>query len=947
MNISTPSVVLSRFAGSLYGLVLNNSTLNECNNIVAQAGVGGMDAFLNAVYMLDFATKTTTSVATTVCTNLGLTGADLAIAENYVAGQLNAVAANARGAVISAILSQYAGLASDPAFPTYNAVATAWEAKVSNAVAYSQNSANTTFADIATLSSTPPGQTFVLTTAPNTFTGGVGNDIFDASTTDNSLSAFDTLNGGGGTNSLNASLTGTTLPGGLSIQNIQTASLLTTGNGLTANTTAWTGLANLTVIVGGNNGATDVTAAKTTALSITGATDTGAGGLADVTVVGGGGALTINAATANGAANDVTVGGTVIANAFTSATITGGAAVAITDHSGTAAATAGTLTTVSLDGNDGAATITSDGLTTLTVKNAVLTSDVTVTNTKAHALALALDTDVANDVTDVTATSIAINATGADSDVALCVTAATAITAAVATGVVLTLDATVSTDYTALTKVTVTGAGDFTADFSNAGIGGADAIALTTIDASALTGAATVTIEGTNTNGDAVSVKTGAGADTVTISATTLDTGSTLSLGDGSDTVAVTGGGAIGAGAVVDAGGGTDNLLLSIVGGANVGAFKNFENFDVVGLATSFDQSVLDAANTVSAFIATGAAGGDITLQNLGATVGFIAEGDMAVANVVTLTQATAGTAKITTNWDGALGDGVQALTSSFIATNATAATVTFDNQNVDDVANTASVDLDNNGAAAGTGTIKSLSIVSGGSHVTNTLVFNATGTEILTAVTITGTQALVFDVAGATTCQVLASVDASGQTAGGLTFDMTDLTQAGLLGATTSGTLKLGAGDDTITTIANTTATSDASIQTKIATITGLEKGSAENLVWVGDGTDGYDTLIFAGAIQAADAAAGTTVSGLASIANGLYTFTGAGAATLTLAITQIYGDLGANDAVVFSFGSSYYIYGQGGNAGAQTDDLLVKLTGVTSITGLDTDAVNQLYVY
>ena len=48
-------------------------------------------------------------------------------------------------------------------------------------------------------------QTFTLTTGSNTFTGLDGDDTFDASTS-NSLSTFDTLVGGGGTDTLNATI---------------------------------------------------------------------------------------------------------------------------------------------------------------------------------------------------------------------------------------------------------------------------------------------------------------------------------------------------------------------------------------------------------------------------------------------------------------------------------------------------------------------------------------------------------------------------------------------------------------------------------------------------------------------------------------------------------------------------------------------------------------------
>ena len=52
---------------------------------------------------------------------------------------------------------------------------------------------------------TTTATTFTLTTGSNTFTGLDGDDTFDASTS-NSLSTFDTLVGGGGTDTLNATI---------------------------------------------------------------------------------------------------------------------------------------------------------------------------------------------------------------------------------------------------------------------------------------------------------------------------------------------------------------------------------------------------------------------------------------------------------------------------------------------------------------------------------------------------------------------------------------------------------------------------------------------------------------------------------------------------------------------------------------------------------------------
>src|SRR5690606_6101995 len=109
------------------------------------------------------------------------------------------------------------------------------------------------------------------------------------------------------------------------------------------------------------------------------------------------------------------------------------------------------------------------------------------------------------------------------------------------------------------------------------------------------------------------------------------------------------------------------------------------------------------------------------------------------------------------------------------------------------------------------------------------------------TTITVTGDQALEldyeFDVAATLK---LSTVDASGQTDGGLSFSMEDLVA--------NGTITLGAGDDIITGQAiDTTGVTTGAIQI----ISGLEKGSAEGLT----AQDGFDVISFAGATQAADA--------------------------------------------------------------------------------------------
>ncbi|CAH1746840.1 SEF [Thauera humireducens] len=758
--------------------------------------------------------------------------------------------------------------------------------------------------------------------------GTSGNDTingnYDAVNKLHQFSGLDVIDGGDGTDTL--ALTDSDAGGGnldLSVATVKNVEVLNVravanivGNGATANdvdlTTFASGLTSATIDIA-QGAALTVTAATTTALNVT--SDTG------ITIVGGGGAVVVNGVNTQAVViGEDTAPAAADANKITSATVNGASSADVTDNSGAAGIVGATLTTVTLEDIAGAATLTGDAINTVSLTDAAATATLDVVNAKAHTLGLTVNTVAAGVVvTDATATAVNITTTGlvADtegSDIELDVVKAATITVTGAGDLVLTDSGTA--DYSALTTFNYTGSGSVEADLTGAAL-------LTKVVAGTAAGAVDVTVDGAVT-----SVTTGGGDDTVTIDGTTTKNfKGTLSLGDGSDTVAVANSGVITGDATVDAGEGVDTLALTVVGAVNVGSFKNFENFDVAGLATNFDQDVLNTNNDVENFIGTAAANGAITLQNLGAGVGFIVKGDMGTTNIVTLTQATAGALTITSDVDSDEGAGIVATEGEdFLASNATSINAVFDNDNVDEVANTAQLDIEGTAATA-------LSIVSGGSNVTNTLNFTGgdDGTnDLLTTVTITGDQALEFDY---TTSKVLklASVDASGQTDGGLTFDLADLTA--------TGTLKLGGGDDVITGLGvNAGAVATA---LTVQTVNGLQKGAEEGLA----AQDGFDVIVIAGADAAADVTAAAGVDH--SITDGIYTFIGAGPANLNAAVVQIAGDIGANAAVVFDFAGTKYLYAEGAVDGISGDEVLLKLTGVTDIAGLDAAGAGNLYLF
>lgn len=480
----------------------------------------------------------------------------------------------------------------------------------------------------------------------------------------------------------------------------------------------------------------------------------------------------------------------------------------------------------------------------------------------------------------------------------------------------------------------------------------ASTVKIATFDGSASTGGIAI-----STDADLVTTKTGAGDDTVTLgadlaaaSAITTNAGddtvdldgndvaatATVSLGAGDDVFADLGGGSVvDKAAVIDGGEGTDTLQLQLVGAANVAAFKNFEIFDVVGLDHNVDLDILASKNTVTKITASGDAG-SATLENVGAGVAYEVTGTMD-ADAITLVQKTAGALTITSNVDETAADsGDDASVATVVAANATSLNIVFDNNNIDTLAdgydNTAELTVTaGSGVGAAAKGATSVTVVSGGSEVVNTLKLTSVSNDkadLLTSITVTGDQALDLQVTKGAQALKLASVDASGQTDGGLTFDLVDLTD--------TGTLKLGAGDDVITgEVVTTTAITTADLTSIVGFELGEKADAAEQ--------DGFDVLVFTAAAQSA-----AYSNADFSVADGAVTWKGAGPANLQAAVDLLEAVLQDNETVVFNLGSNdSFIFGAGADSAAATDDLLVKLVGVTGVSGLDTVAAGEIYLF
>ncbi len=256
----TNAVQVARFANALYGIKLGSTTNAAVNADIANIG---LSATVNAYYDYSFGSKTSAEVAAIMLGNLGLTGNTAAAA--YVEGQLNA-AGSAKGVAVLNMLNAFSNLESDT---TFGAAATAWNATIVSAQAYTAS--NT--ADAAATATTT--QTFTLTTGIDTLTGTAGNDTFVALQTgaaDETLSVADAIVGGAGTDTLNITLTEAgvlnyaTVSG---VENVSIRSTITQGANVVANAVDMDNFSGATSVTADRTiGANDITnIALTTALT--------------------------------------------------------------------------------------------------------------------------------------------------------------------------------------------------------------------------------------------------------------------------------------------------------------------------------------------------------------------------------------------------------------------------------------------------------------------------------------------------------------------------------------------------------------------------------------------------------------------------------------------------------------------------------------------------------
>jgi S-layer protein len=252
---------------------------NQVNRITGPNGANGVgeQAFANE-FGASFAGLSNAELSKKVLTNMGIlptTDTSVAALESAltdyfaafgskVTGTNGQVTADTRGFIVLQLATILSGLENATGNQAvYTAAAAAWNNEVTASYTYSI-SGNANPSAPGALSS---GNTYTLTSGVDTFTGTVGDDTFNAGA-NNSLNAFDKLDGGAGKDTLTALLSGRTLDSSASIVNVEKVSINTGGLGFTADATAanLSGVTELSVSAG-NPGPVLVTAFNTTTVT--------------------------------------------------------------------------------------------------------------------------------------------------------------------------------------------------------------------------------------------------------------------------------------------------------------------------------------------------------------------------------------------------------------------------------------------------------------------------------------------------------------------------------------------------------------------------------------------------------------------------------------------------------------------------------------------------------
>lgn len=193
---------IAQIANALYGAVVGTTTNNA---VLADIASVGYDTTVNGYYTYTFGATPKATVAANMAANMGITtasvgAANVTVATNYIVGQLNANPGK-EGVAMTNVLGMWSGMTSDPVF---GAVATAWNATIANAQAYTASGST---ADVS-IAGAAAGMTYLLTTGIQNILGTAGADTFNAYIQDNAntLQSGDVIDGGAGVDTLYADI---------------------------------------------------------------------------------------------------------------------------------------------------------------------------------------------------------------------------------------------------------------------------------------------------------------------------------------------------------------------------------------------------------------------------------------------------------------------------------------------------------------------------------------------------------------------------------------------------------------------------------------------------------------------------------------------------------------------------------------------------------------------
>lgn len=728
-----------------------------------------------------------------------------------------------------------------------------------------------------------------LTTGADTFVGGASTDVFNALTVKadggaaTTLSAFDSIDGGAGNDTLNIYSDGATNTAALSasatVKNVETININNSGAGFGAvDASKFVGATAVNQVASSSN--VSKLAATTTA------------GFKGVTL----------SANADQAGVATTALARSVSAADTATTVT----VALDGVKGDAATAAAVVQGVAVQGLN--ATVQNQAA--LSVSGAALTG-VTVSGTVAQATT----------TTGAAAASLALKVTAGLDVQALAINTALATT--------LTADKTGTKALTGVDASASTGAITYTTANSS----------VATIKTGAGNDTVTIVTTTSNTVGAVVDalVETGAGNDKVTVN--TTGTGkTTVNAGEGDDTITLTS--ALTTSTRIDGGAGTDKLVLSNGGTLVAGDYaligstvSNVEKL-AFGVAVVADASKLAQFSELS-FVAgtntlTGATAAQTLIANGALTAsatGYVLDSDA----VLTGDQTTyAGTLNLTAQ--AALTPAAQAIvvnadtanvtvtagsgTTAAAAASQAAANITTITGDVKTLSIATVNGVDNANLTSATAKADTLSVAA--------VTADATHLAALTTLTLSGTGSVSLDASAAVK---LATIDAStlggtlaygasaGNVTGGLTFTGN---------AAVAENIKLGAGHDVIT--AN-------SAYGKMDTITGFDSVKETN-----NGKSTTDVLKFGVLDTSSTTAAVATAATAGALAEKLVL--SANATTLELAFVEAAAASGSGAAttagkvVTFQLAGNTYLFQDASSATDQkildNADLAIKIVGL-----------------